>query len=226
MDCMDTFFGENMPHWETFLPSIMGKNLFITYKFFSEKSLGSTLCIIVSLPDLARELFKIHDTAIPNHPTATARHFTYNIAGFTFAPYDPYRDFVEHLCMSELLGPRIIDLHPVKLLEILRTILDKSAHHEPIDMSSKIIKMSNNEVTRMAANTSSRTGGETKDARELVKHATELIRAFNIADYIIFCKNLDLQGQGEGSAQKIRCIDGEDHNGERENEKGDLNRLD
>lgn len=34
-------------------------------------------------------------------------------------------------------------------------------------------------------------------ARELVKQVAELIGGFNIANYIIFCRNLDLQGLGK-----------------------------
>ncbi|XP_029118138.2 cytochrome P450 93G1-like [Elaeis guineensis] len=162
--------------------------------------LGSTLCVIASSLDLARELFKSHDTAISNRPqTAAARHFAYDASGFAFAPYGPYWRFVKRLCMSELLGPRTVDLlrpvRRVELLDLLRAVFDKSARREPIDMSSEIIKMTNNEVTMMAASTtSSGAGGETEEARELVKQVAELVGAFNIADYIGFCKNLDLQG--------------------------------
>ncbi|XP_008813456.2 cytochrome P450 93G1-like [Phoenix dactylifera] len=175
--------------------------------------LGSALCVIASSPDLARELFKTHDTAISNRPqTAAARHFAYDAAGFAFAPYGPYWRFVKRLCMSELLGPRTVDLlrpvRRVELLDLLRAVLDKSARREPVDMSSEIIKMTNNEVTRMAASTtSSGAGGETKEARELVKQVAELVGAFNIADYIGFCKNLDLQGLGKRVREVHRRFD-------------------
>lgn len=71
--------------------------------------------------------------------------------------YGPCWYVVEHLYMSELLGRWIVDplclVHRIGLLDLLHAILDKPTHCEPINMSSKIIKMANNEVTRMDANT-------------------------------------------------------------------------
>lgn len=49
-----------------------------------------------------------------------------------------------------------------------------------------------------------RTRGETKEARKLVKQVAELIRAFNIAKYINFYKNLDLQGLGKRAREVHR----------------------
>lgn len=97
--------------------------------------------------------------------------------------------------MSELLGSRTIDqLAPVRraeLLALMQTMVAKSRSGNAVDLSSELIKMTNNEITRMAAST---TSSNTEEARELVKQVAELIGAFNLADYIGLCRYLDLQG--------------------------------
>ncbi|XP_020091094.1 cytochrome P450 93A2-like [Ananas comosus] len=162
--------------------------------------LGSTLCVAAATADLARDLLKTHDAAFSDRPqTIAARHFAYDSAAFAFAPYGPYYRFMRRLCMLELLGSRTVDqLRPIRHAEVaalLRTLLEKSKRREPVNLSWEVIRLTNNEVTRMAASTtSSAVGGEAEEARELVKQVAELIGAFNLEDYIGFCRGWDPQG--------------------------------
>ncbi|KAJ3694664.1 hypothetical protein LUZ60_000041 [Juncus effusus] len=161
---------------------------------------GSSLCIIASSADLAREFLKTHDSVFTNRPsTAASRNFAYDDGGFAFAPFSPYWRFLKRLCMQELLGSHTVaQLRPIRQAEVasmLRNILDKSELNESINLSKEIIRLTNNEVTRMAA--SSAVGEETEEARELVKQVAELVGSFNLEDFIGIIKGLDLQGLGK-----------------------------
>ncbi|XP_078165764.1 cytochrome P450 93G1-like [Carex rostrata] len=161
---------------------------------------GSTLCIVASTADLARDFLKTHDAVFTNRPsTAASRQFAYDDFGFAFAPFGPYWRFMKRLCMSELLGSQTVtELRPVRNAELrsmLKSIMDKAQQNEAVNLSKEIIKLTNNEVTKMAASTAIRS--ETAEARELVKQVAEIIGSFNLEDFIGICRGMDLQGLGK-----------------------------
>nr|POF02794.1 3,9-dihydroxypterocarpan 6a-monooxygenase [Quercus suber] len=86
--------------------------------------LGSVLCVVVSTPEMAKELLKTHETSFMNRPhTATVDYLTYGSADFSFAPYGPYWKFMKNLCMSKLLVGQTLDqLLPVRHEEITRFV--------------------------------------------------------------------------------------------------------
>jgi flavanone 2-hydroxylase len=161
---------------------------------------GSSLCIVAGSADLAREFLKNNDAVFTDRPsTAASRHFAYNDTGFAFAPFGPYWRFMKRLCMTELLGSKTVaQLQPVRNAELksmLKSILDKGRENKAINLSKEIIKLTNNEVTRMAASTAA--GNETEEARELVKQVAEIIGSFNLEDFIGILRGMDLQGLGK-----------------------------
>lgn len=101
--------------------------------------------------------------------------------------------------MSELLGSQTVaQLRPVRNAELrsmLKSIIEKGQKNKTVNLSKEIIKLTNNEVTRMAASTA--VGSETEEARELVKQVAEIIGSFNLEDFIGICRGMDLQGLGK-----------------------------
>ncbi|VAI93298.1 unnamed protein product [Triticum turgidum subsp. durum] len=147
----------------------------------------STHCVVVGSADVARDVLKF-EGSIPERPqTAVTRQLAYGSSGFAFAPYGPHWRFMKRLCMSELLGPRTIDLlRPVRAAELAGDM------GEALDVSGQLIRLSNNAMMRMVA---SALPGDMADlARDCAKQVAELVGAFNLEDYVALFRGWDLQG--------------------------------
>ncbi|XP_008783087.3 cytochrome P450 93A3 [Phoenix dactylifera] len=162
--------------------------------------LGSVPCVVACSAETAKEFLKTHDLAFSDRPQSQAvSYLTYGSADFSFAPYGPYWKFMKKLCMLELLGGRTLErLLPIRREEILRllqAVNTKSEKRKPVDVGSELLRLTNNVISRMTmSRRCSGTDGEAEEARKLVEETAELTGKFNLADYIGFCKNLDLQG--------------------------------
>ncbi|KAM3297889.1 hypothetical protein ACQJBY_039710 [Aegilops geniculata] len=156
----------------------------------------STHCVVVGSADAARDVLKF-EGSIPERPqTAVTRQLAYGASGFAFAPYGPHWRFMKRLCMSELLGPRTIDLlRPVRAAElagVMGAAAAAAASGEALDVSAQLIRLSNNAMMRMVA---SALPGDMADlARDCAKQVAELVGAFNLEDYVALFRGWDLQG--------------------------------
>ncbi|XP_006850107.3 cytochrome P450 93A3 [Amborella trichopoda] len=162
--------------------------------------LGSVLSIVVSSADMAREFLKTHEHAFASRPQSKAvKCLTYGSADFSFAPYGPYWKYMKRICMMELLGGRQLDLfQSIRQQEIknfLESLFKKSQEGKYVDMNGELTVLTNNIISSMTMSTRcSGTKDKADECRSLVKDVTELTGIFNLADFISFCKNLDLQG--------------------------------
>ncbi|KAF0911633.1 hypothetical protein E2562_011641 [Oryza meyeriana var. granulata] len=158
----------------------------------------STHCVVVGSADVARDILKFEASIPERPPTAVTRQLAYGTAGFAFAPYGPYWRFVKRLCMSELLGPRTVELlRPVRSAElagVLRAAQAAAKRGEGLDMSQELVRMANNTIMRMVA--SSLPGEMAEAARDCAKQVAELVGAFNAEDFVALCRGWDLQGLG------------------------------
>uniref|UniRef100_A0A7N0UVJ3 Uncharacterized protein n=1 Tax=Kalanchoe fedtschenkoi TaxID=63787 RepID=A0A7N0UVJ3_KALFE len=163
-------------------------------------NLGSVPSLVVSSAEMAKECLKTHEACFLNRPHIAAVDFlTYKSADFSFAPYGPYWKFMNKLCMTELLGGRTLErLHPIRQEErrnLMRLVLEKASAGESVDLGRELIKMTNNVITRMLMG--QRCCDYDDDVASLVKEVVVLTGRFNLADFIWFCKNLDLQRFGK-----------------------------
>ncbi|KDP24589.1 hypothetical protein JCGZ_25505 [Jatropha curcas] len=171
--------------------------------------LGSVPCVVASSPEMAKEFLKTHETSFLDRPIAAAvDYLTYGSADFSFTPYGPYWKFMKKICMTELLGGRMLDqLLPVRHEEIgqfLKLMLKKANANEPVDVGKQLLRLTNNVISRMLmSERCSNNEDEANEIRELVQEVAELTGKFNLSDYIWFCKNLDLQGFGR-RLKKVR----------------------
>jgi hypothetical protein len=165
--------------------------------------LGSVPCAVASTPETAKEFLKTHETSLCDRPKSAAVDFlTYGSTDFSFAPYGPYWKFVKKICMTELLGGRMLDqLLPARHEEIgqfLQFLLKKANARESINVGSQLKRLTDNVISRMTTNQRcSDNDDEADEVRKLVHDVAELTGKFNLSDFIWFCKNLDLQGFGK-----------------------------
>ncbi|EYU39902.1 hypothetical protein ABFS82_10G169000 [Erythranthe guttata] len=166
--------------------------------------LGSYPCLIVSSPEISKEILKTHESSCSNRPqNAAIDYLTYGSQDFTFAPYGPYWKFMKKLCMSRLLGGPTLDLlRPVRAHEINRLVqfvASKAGNGESVDIGGEFVRTTNNVISSMIMSQRCSGDGEggAEAVRKLVQDIAELTGRFNVSDYIWFCKNLDLQGFGK-----------------------------
>ncbi|KDP43432.1 hypothetical protein JCGZ_16719 [Jatropha curcas] len=166
-------------------------------------SFGSVPCVVISSPEMAKEFLKTHEMSFCNRPSTVAvRCLTYGASDFSFAPYGPYWKFMKQICMTELLGGRILDrfldIRHEELKSFLKLILRKSYEGKEVDLGEELMTFSNNVISRMTmSKRCSTTDDEANDVRKLIEEVGVLTGEFNFQDYIWFCKNIDVQGFGK-----------------------------
>ncbi|XVE61224.1 hypothetical protein DITRI_Ditri06bG0022300 [Diplodiscus trichospermus] len=162
--------------------------------------IGSKPCLLVSSQDLAKEVFKNHETTFLNRPKmANLDYLTYGTADMAMAPYGPLWKYMKKLCMSELLGTRTLDQFlPVRRKEMKRfvkIIQEKADAVEAVDIGVELMRLTNNIISRMLlSKRCSDKEDEANEVQTLVKEMNNLGTKFNLSDLLWFCKNLDLQG--------------------------------
>lgn len=152
---------------------------------------------------MAKEFLRTYEASFLDRPrNTTTVYLTYGSKDFMFAPYGSYWKLMKKLIMSELLNGRTLDLLlPVRQDEINRfmNMLSQNAKlGMPVDLKGELFKLTNNVISRMiVSERCSEDENEASNMMKLVTEITEISGRFNLADYIWFCKNLDLQGFGK-----------------------------
>nr|XP_043620052.1 cytochrome P450 93A3-like [Erigeron canadensis] len=166
------------------------------FRFF----LGSVPCLAVSSPKLAKEFLRTYENSYLDRPrNVSTVYLTYGSKDFMFAPFGSYWKLMKKLVMSELLNGRTLDLLlPVRQDEtiwFINSLSQKAKVGKPVDVKGELLKLTNNVISRMLmSERCSEDDNEADDMRKLVTEISEITGKFNLADYIWFCKNLDLQG--------------------------------
>ncbi|KAL5858961.1 hypothetical protein ACOSQ4_000257 [Xanthoceras sorbifolium] len=162
--------------------------------------IGSKPCVLASTPEMAKEILKTNETNFLNRPQRTNLHYiTYGSSDLASAPYGPHWKFMKKLCMTELLGGRVLDqLRPIRREEtkrFLRLMMKKAEAREEVNVGEELMRLTNNTITRMTlGQRCSDNEDEAGEVRKMVKDLLQLGSKFNLSDTIWFCKNLDLQG--------------------------------
>ncbi|KAD3068310.1 hypothetical protein R6Q59_017693 [Mikania micrantha] len=169
------------------------------FQFF----LGSVPCLAVSSPEMAKEFLRTYEASYLDRPrNATTVYLTYGSKDFMFAPYGPYWKLMKKLVMSDLLNGKTLDLLlPVRQDEVkqfINSLSQKAKLGKAVDVKDELLKLTNNVISRMLmSERCSEEENEASDMRKLVTEISKITGEFNLADYIWFLKNLDLQGYGK-----------------------------
>nr|AYM55628.1 cytochrome p450 [Croton stellatopilosus] len=170
--------------------------------------LGSVPCVVASTPEMAKEFLKTHETSFLDRPKGSAVEYLSYGADFSFAPYGPYWKFMKKICMTELLGRRMLDqLLPIRreeIVQFLHFVQKKASVGEPVDVGQQLLRLTNNIISRMfLSERCANNEDESNQITKLVQEIAEISGSFNLSDHIWFLKNIDLQGFGK-RVKKIR----------------------
>uniref|UniRef100_A0A2N9HUW4 Cytochrome P450 n=1 Tax=Fagus sylvatica TaxID=28930 RepID=A0A2N9HUW4_FAGSY len=86
--------------------------------------LGEVSTIVVSSPEIAREVMKTHDVIFASRPTSLAiKILTYDSTDLVFAPYGNYWRQLRKICTLELLSPKRVESYqPIREEELSTAI--------------------------------------------------------------------------------------------------------
>ncbi|KAG5053443.1 hypothetical protein JHK87_005641 [Glycine soja] len=144
--------------------------------------LGELSCIMVSSPEMAKEVMKTHDIIFANRPYVLAADvITYGSKGMTFSPQGTYWRQMRKICTMELLAPKRVDsFRSIREQELSIFVKEMSlSEGSPINLSEKISSLAYGLISRIAF------GKKSKDQEAYIKFmkgVTDTVSGFSLAD--------------------------------------------
>ncbi|TKY57382.1 steroid 17alpha-monooxygenase or 17alpha-hydroxyprogesterone aldolase [Spatholobus suberectus] len=144
--------------------------------------LGELRCIVISSPEMAKEVMNTHDIIFANRPHVLAADvITYGSKGMSFSPHGTYWRQMRKICTMELLAPKRVDsFRSIREQELSNVVKEISlSEGSPINLSEKINSLAYGLTSRIAF------GKESKDQKaymELTKGVIETVAGFSVAD--------------------------------------------
>ncbi|KAK7299944.1 hypothetical protein RJT34_10774 [Clitoria ternatea] len=171
----------NIHHLST-LPHRSLARLAKEYGPLMHMQLGELCCIVVSSPEMAKEVMNTHDIIFANRPHVLgADIITYGSKGIGFSPHGTYWRQMKKICTMELLAPKHVEsfrsIREEELSNLVREI--SLSEGSPINLSEKINSVAYGLTSRIAF------GEKSKDQQvyiELMKDVPEVAGGFSVAD--------------------------------------------
>ncbi|KAL0318605.1 UNVERIFIED_CONTAM: cytochrome [Sesamum angustifolium] len=149
--------------------------------------LGSVPALVVSSPDVAREIFKNHDLVFSGRaPLYAAKRFTYNLSSISLAPYGEYWREVRKILVLELMTVKRVESFGQVRVQEVALAMERITNNAPnvVDLSSVIFSLSNNVVCRVAFGLMNPSDVRNSSRfQEILNEAQHLMGEFNVADY-------------------------------------------
>ncbi|XP_024926705.2 cytochrome P450 71D9-like [Ziziphus jujuba] len=195
----------NMHQLTDSLPHHSLRKLAMKYGPLMHLKLGEVSNIIVSSPEIAKDVLKTHDTTFANRPFLLAAEIlAYDSTGISFSPYGNYWRQLRKICSMELLSAsRVKSFGSIREEEVsnfIRTIY--SSEGQVINLTEKIFSL-NYGITGRAA-----FGSKAKDQETFItiaKEITKLAGGFYIADMYPSIKMLQLVGGLRHKLEKVHA---------------------
>nr|XP_025703898.1 cytochrome P450 71A9-like [Arachis hypogaea] len=115
--------------------------------------LGSFPTLVVSLAEIAKEIFKNHDMAFSGCPKLyAANRLGYNGSAMTFTPYGDYWKEIRKIVMLELLSAKRVQSFQAVRFEEVQVLLHSIALFcgSPVNLSHLKLSLTSNIVCRIA----------------------------------------------------------------------------
>ncbi|XP_028789560.1 cytochrome P450 71D9 [Neltuma alba] len=144
--------------------------------------LGGLSAIVVSSPEMAKEVMKTHDIIFANRPFVLAADIiTYGSKSMSFSPYGSYWRQMRKISTSELLTPkRVESFRPIREEEVSELVKEIALSEvSVINLTKKINSMAYAMTARIAF------GAKSKDQEAyigLMKETLKLVGGFSLAD--------------------------------------------
>ncbi|KAJ8629389.1 hypothetical protein MRB53_022712 [Persea americana] len=172
-----------------------------TYGPIFSLRLGQKLAIVVSSPDIAKEILKDKDiTFSSRNITEAVRCTTYDATSLVFVPYGGRWKVLRRILMTELFSSRALASflpdRRQKVRNLLVDLYSASQAKTAINLDESIFLASANLVSTLVCskNLFDKTKKEGRELKEMVGEILEVVGKPNIADLIPALKIFDPQG--------------------------------
>ncbi|XP_077216244.1 desmethyl-deoxy-podophyllotoxin synthase-like [Tasmannia lanceolata] len=145
--------------------------------------LGQVSTIVISSPEVAREIMKTYDLNFSNRPPLfLAQVSLYNQRDIVFAPYGDYWRQLRKICILELLSvKRVQSFHHVREEEVSNLIQSiSSANESTVNLSKMLLSLSEKIASRASFGNK---GGDHERFISALKESLEFAGGFNVADF-------------------------------------------
>ncbi|XP_028754935.1 cytochrome P450 71D8-like [Neltuma alba] len=190
---------------ESPLPQCALRELSLKYGPLMHLQLGEISTVVVSSPDLAKQIMKTHDLAFVQRSQASiaSKIFTYGRTDIAFAPYGDYWRQMRKICTLELFSAKKVQSFSyVREDEVSKLIESvQSSVGSVFDLTNKMYSLTSSVVMRVAF------GDKHKDQEQLLQLLTavlEQISGFKLVDLFPSLKLIHLITGVEAKLARIR----------------------
>lgn len=194
----------NLHQLSSSLPHHNLRNLANKYGPIMHLQLGEVSTIVVSSPQVAKEVTKTHDIIFANRPQILALEIlSNNSPNLSFSPYGPIWRQLRKVCVFELLSTkRVQSFESIREEEVENLIeaISLTPSQVPLDISKMIFSMTNNITARAAF------GKKCKHKDEFIaamKTITEFAGGFDLPDIFPSFKILQLLSGVKPALEKV-----------------------
>ncbi|KAJ4957285.1 hypothetical protein NE237_014068 [Protea cynaroides] len=229
-----------------YLPYLYGGSLHVTF-FNLSKTYGPFYClrvgkkptVVITSPDIAREILKHKDGFFSSRTiTEAVRCITYNATSCVFVPYSERWRLLRKIFMTELFSSRAIQLlQPARQQQVhilLKSLYGSSKSKTVVNISQALLVATTNLTSNLVC---SKSLFGNIEVRELLNGVFAEVFTPNLADFVPFMKMLDIQGIKRRLTKVAKKMDSafdkliderleEKKNGIKINENGRLDLLD
>ncbi|RDX88928.1 Geraniol 8-hydroxylase, partial [Mucuna pruriens] len=162
--------------------------------------LGQLTTIVISSPDIAKEVLQTHDLLFSNRtiPQATTVH-NHNNYSLPFLPISPLWRDLRKICNNQLFSNKSLDasqnLRRNKLHQLLNDVHTSSLGGEVVDIGTVAFRTSINFLSNTFFSLDFVNSlGETKEYKSIVENLVRAIATPNLVDFFPMLKMVDPQG--------------------------------
>ncbi|KAM3289957.1 premnaspirodiene oxygenase [Capsicum chacoense] len=165
--------------------------------------LGEVSAVVVSSPEMAKQVLKTHDLTFASRPMLSAAEILfYNGTDIVFSPYGDYWRQIRKICVLELLSTKNVkSFSYIRHDEVLRMIeFFRSSSGESVNVTKKMYQFASSMTCRSAF------GKVLKEQDELIQllnEASLLAEGFNVADIFPSLKFLHVLSGIKGKSMKV-----------------------
>ncbi|XP_057415219.1 cytochrome P450 71D8-like [Lotus japonicus] len=176
------------------LPHHTFRDLANKYGPLMHLQLGESSTVVVSSPDMAKEIMKTHDLAFASRPELLSpKILAYGSTDIAFAPYGDYWKQMRKICTSELLSPKRVQsfsfIREDEVANLIQSIHLLASTGSLFNLSKSASSLINTIISRAAFGKKSECEDE---LLSLIKKAAELTAGFDLAELFPSLKPLHL----------------------------------
>ncbi|KAM3397938.1 premnaspirodiene oxygenase [Capsicum galapagoense] len=174
----------SMLHMVGGLPHRVLRDLAKKYGPIMHLQLGEVSAVVITSPEMAKQVLKNHDLAFASRPKLLASEIVmYNCSDIAFCPYGNYWRQMRKICVLELLtNKNVRSFSSIRQDETLRLVDDffcSSSSGKPINVTKRIYLFTSFIICRSAFGTIIK---EQEEFIQVVKKVTSLLEGFYVAD--------------------------------------------